>query len=170
MTNSFGLHRRRPRSPDYVAPSLRGERKLKIWVPQPVFEAMTLVAGERDESRPSLIRRILFTHLFGRAVLEDLLEPRSEVLYSRRARDSNEPTLPLGKSIADALVQVSGDVHDGLRVLAERHRQPLGTYAAYVLCWAMFGRGVNSVLAMRVTQGMWLGDEHDEPGNRETEP
>jgi len=136
----------------------------------PVFEALTRVAATRDTSRPTLIRHLLYAHLFGRVALEEEQAKWSDIRFCRRNssfslpdRDPDEPKLPLGKSIADALVLVSDDIHRGLRQLAERHRQPLGTYAAYVLCWAMFGRGVYAGLAMRVTQGMWLGDEHDEP-------
>lgn len=168
------------------SPSLLGDKKLKIWVPETVFEALTLTASDRQIARPELIRRLLFAHVFGRDALDEVVAAtsigyeddirfsrRSEVYYSlpdrSSSRDESEAILPLGKSIADALVLVSEDIRDGLRRLAEHHKQPLGTYAAYVLCWAMFGRGVYSRLALKVNQGMWVGEKHDEPAKRETE-
>ena len=167
--------------------ALHGNKKLKIWVPETVFEALTLAASDRSVSRPELIRRLLFSHLFGRDALDKTLdslrkiEEENSIRFSRRsggyyslpdrseARSEGETALPLGKSVADALVLVSDDIHKGLRHLAERHSQPLGTYAAYVLCWAMFGRGVYSRLALKVSQGKWLGDEFDASEERGSE-
>jgi len=170
--------------------ALHGNKKLKIWVPETVFEALTLAAIDRSVSRPELIRRLLFSHLFGRDALDKALdslrkiEELNSIRFSRRISDDHplfsspdradvggegETALPLGKSIADALVLVSDDIHKGLRHLAKRHGQPLGTYAAYVLCWAMFGRGVYSRLALKVSQGKWLGDEFDAPEERGSE-
>lgn len=159
--------------------ALHGNRKLKIWVPETVFDALTRTASERDLPRPEWIRHILFSHLFGRVELDETIARlqaagmRSygrEPLFSRRARDvvneDNEPYLPLGKSTVDALVLVSDNIHAGLARMAERAGRPLGAYAAYVLCWAMFGRGVYARLALKVTRGMWLGDTHDEAETR----
>lgn len=162
----------------HAALALHGDKKLKIWVPETVFEALTLIASDRGILRSELIRQILFTHLFGRDVLDKTLDSLrkiedSRIFYSRASRadvsDNGATALPLGKSTADALVLVSEDIHNGLRRLAERHNQPLGTYAAYVLCWAMFGRGVYSRLALKVSKGKWLGDDSNVSEERGSE-
>lgn len=144
--------------------------RFKLWVPESVFQALTLLASDADVSRPELIRRLLVAHVFGRNQLESALAVQGNwrgPLFSRRAPDPGEAPLPLGKSTIDALVHVSDEVHAGLRSLAGRAGAPVGTYACYVLCWAVFGHGVYSHVALQATTGYWLGDESDNPGTRD---
>lgn len=165
----------------YNGPMLKGDRKIKVWVPEPVFEALTLAASDRDCKRPDMVRRIWFQHLFGRAKLVelDVAHPphdflSGKVFFCRPDPGADipppEPRLPLGKRTVDAVILVSDDVYEALDEMAQRADKSLGTYASRVLCWAMFGRGVHAGLAMQVTQGQWLGDEGDEPETREPPP
>lgn len=145
---------------------LYGEVRLKVWVPEPVFQALTLLADDADLSRPTLIRHIFIKHVYGRACLEAALitqANRPQVLFSVEPCEDDDQRLPLGKSTVDAVILVAGEVGWGLRHLAEIAGMPFGTYASRVLCWETFGHGVHANTALQTTMGYWLGDETDAP-------
>ncbi|HET8941528.1 MAG TPA: hypothetical protein VFN13_06040 [Rudaea sp.] len=56
---------------------LARDLKLKIWVPESVYTALTLLADAMEVSRPEWVRYALITHAFGRLRLgQALLEVR----------------------------------------------------------------------------------------------
>lgn len=168
------MRSRTKRLMDYDGPELTGDRKLKVWVSQPVFEALSRVAYEHDVLRPVMARRIFFVHLFGRVQLKKLDDAKanrvSGILFSRSMGQAvgvppREPKLLLGKKTEDALIQLSTDLHEGLGNAAEKVGLPVGAYASHVLCWAMFGRSIHAALALKVTQGTWLDEQDAEAGD-----
>lgn len=143
--------------------------RLKIWVPASVYTALTLLADAMEISRPEWVRYAFVAHAFGRLRLEQaLLEKRefSAIMYSRPSFSLTEPDeerLPLGKATFDTVVNVAREVHEAITRLANDARLPIGTYASYVICWAIFGHSVHLSFARGMTAGYLLGDLDDVP-------
>lgn len=151
---------------------LYGDVRLKVWVPESVHQALTLLADDADIPRPALIRHIFVAHVFGRTCLEAALIEQANrplILFSLAPCD-DDPPLPLGKRTVDAVILVASEVRDGLKRLAQLAGMPIGTYACYVLCWATFGYGVYATAALQATVGYWLDDDEDKPESRDPQP
>lgn len=73
---------------------LARDLKQKIWVPESVYTALTLLADAMEVSHPEWVRYALITHAFGRlrpdqALLEEREAPRRMIL--RRWRSAKIP-------------------------------------------------------------------------------
>ena len=140
--------------------------QLKVWVPESVYTAMTLLADEESISRADWVRYALVAHVYGRPTLERAKRDPDryfEPMFSRRAREPGEASLPLGKSTVDSKVRIARDLHETLAVLAHDAGDPLGRYASRVLCWAAFGHGFFLRSAASLTAGYLIGDGKDTP-------
>lgn len=143
--------------------------KLKVWVPEAVYAGLTLLADATEVLRPEWVRYAFISHAFGRIRLERALQERRareaalpEICFSRRAlTDEERAQRQLGKSTVDAWITVSSEVHQALQRLAKDAGVPIGTYASFVIAWAVFGHGVHTSFARATTDGYLLDDDAD---------
>jgi len=129
------------------------DRPVKFWVPEPVWKALQELAGYYDSDLSTLVRHVLFSHVFGHYDLLTLAErgdrrflpqgAQEEFLdvpmYSRRT-DSENRTADLGKNDHDLKVWMPKRLVDELDQLARDAGISRSEYARETLVSHLFGR------------------------------
>ena len=136
-----------PSSLDYAAFADNGAR-IKIWVPEILDQALNQLSVDHDESKPDVLRALLFEHAYGRLALEGL------IAWKRRQdggifRESVLPygTTPprtafvelFGKSTEDISLDLPRPLKDTLVSLATHDGMGLSDYVRKTLVRMLLG-------------------------------
>ncbi|MCG3775663.1 MAG: hypothetical protein JW395_2506 [Nitrospira sp.] len=132
---------------DYAAFADNGAR-IKIWVPEILDQALNQLSVDHDESKPDVLRALLFEHAYGRLALEGL------IAWKRRQdggifRESVLPygTTPprtafvelFGKSTEDISLDLPQPLKDNLVLLATHEGMGLSDYVRKTLVRMLLG-------------------------------
>lgn len=129
------------------------DRPVKFWVPEPVWKALQELAAYYESDLSTLVRHILFSHVFGHYDLLMLAERgdrrflpqgsqeefRDVVMYSRRAAADNR-TADLGKNDHDVKVWMPGELVSEVDKLADVAGISRSEYVRETLVGHLFGR------------------------------
>ena len=118
---------------------------IKLWLSEPLLDAIDLLCDTHDASRPDVLRWILFEHAYGRIEFAHLLRTRAnptpEIHTPVRtiATRANPPELRFGKATEDFKLHLPGALKEELQRLADTHARPLSDYVRGVLHPTLFG-------------------------------
>ena len=129
------------------------DRAVKCWVPEPVWKSLQELAGYHDSDLSSLVRHVLFVHVYGHYDLLALAERgdqrfmpqgnkealRDVVRYSRPATAANR-TAELGKNDHDLKVWMPEALVGELDRLAQGSGINRSEYIRETLVSHLFGR------------------------------
>lgn len=129
------------------------DRPVKFWVPEPVWKALRELAAYYDSDLSTLVRHILFSHVYGHYDLLMLAERgdrrflpqgdreefRDVVMYSRRA-DADNRTADLGKNDHDVKVWMPEPLVGQIDQLADGAGISRSEYLRETLVGHLFGR------------------------------
>ncbi|WP_376692984.1 hypothetical protein [Wenzhouxiangella sp. EGI_FJ10409] len=129
------------------------DRAVKFWVPEPVWEALWELAAYYDSDLSSVVRHVLFAHVYGHYDFLALAErgdqrflPQGEKeafldvpMYSRSAAADNR-TAELGKNDHDLKVWMPQALASELEQLAGRTDISRSEYIRETLVSHLFGR------------------------------
>lgn len=122
---------------------------IKIKLTEPVSAAIDLISLENGNSRPDVVRAILFEHIYGAAALVQFAEWRREqwadeddymavhALSADTRRNANFDTM--GKANEDFKLHLPEIMRTDLERLAEATEQSLSAYCRRVLVAHLFG-------------------------------
>jgi hypothetical protein len=116
---------------------------LKVWLPETVETMVEDLARQRDLPKSTLIRQLLFAHLYGWHDLEWLLAHGGGRLANAPLEaESRSPgyRAELGKSIADVRLFVAPRMKADLERLAEIQGLKVSAYARRVVLDQVLGR------------------------------
>lgn len=117
---------------------------IKLWLSEPLLDAIDLLCDTHDASRPDILRWLLFEHAFGKVEFAHLLRQsgcRPRVIETGTSTSSSAPSnpAPYGKASEDVKLHLPAPLQQTLLQLAERHRLPLSEYVRCELRRALFG-------------------------------
>ncbi len=129
------------------------DRAVKFWVPEPVWTALQELAAYYDSDLSTVVRHVLFVHVYGQYDLLALAErgdqrfmPQGDrealldvPMYSRSASAENR-TAALGKNDQDMKVWVPEALADGIDGLAGAAGISRSEYIREMLVSHLFGR------------------------------
>jgi hypothetical protein len=129
------------------------DRPVKFWVPEPVRKALGELADYYDSNLSTLVRHILFAHVYGHYDLLMLAERgnrrflpqgdreafRDVAMYSRRA-DADNRTADLGKNDEDMKVWMPEPLVGRIDQLADGAGVSRSEYLRETLVAHLFGR------------------------------
>jgi len=129
------------------------DRPVKFWVPEPVRKALWELAAYYDSDLSTVVRHVLFSHVYGHYDLLMLAERgnrrflpqgsqeefRDVVMYSRRA-DADNRTADLGKNDHDVKVWMPEKLAGQIDDLADGAGISRSEYVRETLVSHLFGR------------------------------
>jgi hypothetical protein len=142
-----------PMKPLEPAQFANADAVIKLWLTEPVVEAIDLISIENDNSRPDVLRSILFEHIYGSAALVQFIQWRREqefaqdsdhmmvshvgARYSATRRNADFETM--GKANQDFKLHLAEVMRSDLDSLARSNGLTMGDYCRRVLVAHLFG-------------------------------
>ncbi len=133
---------------DYAAYA-RNDVALKVWLPAKLVASLDVISAETDNSRPDVLRAILFEHVHGQAELARLrdwhrrqpLAPDSSIKLSakRKVEDPAAGLRLLGKAIEDFKLWMPSKLRVSLADLASAENLGLSDYVRKVMVYRLLG-------------------------------
>lgn len=139
----------------------RNDACIKLWLPEKLTQALVQMSGATAQSRPDVLRWLLFEHVYGRPAFETLKAWKHQRdLEERRRREAVAETLPagakfsparsytaertvtaqlLGKSVEDFKLWLPGTLKQELQTLATLESLELSDYLRKTLVRVLLG-------------------------------
>ena len=139
----------------------RNDACIKLWLPEKLTQALVQMSGATGQSRPDVLRWLLFEHVYGRPAFETLKAWKHQRdLEERRRREAVAETLPagakfsparsytaertvtaqlLGKSVEDFKLWLPGTLKQELQTLATLESLELSDYLRKTLVRVLLG-------------------------------
>ena len=133
---------------DYAAFAVN-DVAVKVWLPQKLVVALGLISADVDNSRPDLLRAVLFEHVHGKAELARMSDWQrrrstavdSDIKFSakRRVEDPAAGLRILGKAVEDLKLWMPTPLRASLIDLASAEALGLSDYIRKVLVYRLLG-------------------------------
>lgn len=122
---------------------------VKVWLPQKLVVALDLISAEVDNSRPDVLRAVLFEHVHGKAELARMSDWQrrrppavdSGIKFSARRREEDPAAglRILGKAVEDLKLWMPTPLRASLVDLASAEAMGLSDYVRKVLVYRLLG-------------------------------
>jgi hypothetical protein len=122
----------------------RNDAVIKLWLSEPLLDAIDLLCDTYDASRPDILRWLLFEHAYGRIEFAHLLRQagcRPRIVEARTSTSSSAPsnTSIYGKASEDVKLHLPATLQQTLLQLAERRHLSLSEYVRCELRHTLLG-------------------------------
>jgi hypothetical protein len=132
-------------SPDYGAFGIN-DACVKLWLPERLTKVLDRLSAAHDASRPDVLRRLFFEHVYGREAFEELLawqRRRQERLACEQEAvrfSLRRNTIGMfGKASEDFKLWLPSPLHTELAALARQERMGLSDYLRKTLVRILLG-------------------------------